>query len=74
MICSLDIPKGSRPNLAAERAKRRISIPEAAKMIGVHPNAWYRWENGLTCPDGRNLLKICKLFDADPEYLLEQEQ
>lgn len=72
MISPVEVPKGVRPNLIAERTKRRLPVTTAAKLIGVHPNAWSRWESGKTTPDSENLLKICALFDADPAYILEK--
>lgn len=73
-VQTIDVPRGSRPNLATERVKRRLSIGQAADLIGVHRNSWSGWELGRYTPDTMNLLKICKLFDADPEYLLERAE
>lgn len=61
-----------RGNMKAERIRRGMSAVEVAEKIGVHVNALLRWENGTTEPMGENLIRLSKLYDVSPEYLLEQ--
>lgn len=61
-----------RGNMKAERVRRGMSAAEVADKIGVHVNALLRWENGTTEPMGENLIRLSKLYDVSPEYLLEQ--
>lgn len=58
--------------MKAERIRRGMSAVEVADKIGVHVNALLRWENGTTEPMGENLIRLSKLYDVSPEYLLEQ--
>lgn len=59
-----------RKNMKAERARCGLSAEEAAKKIGVHPNALLRWENEESEPLCSNLIKLAKLYDCSPDYLL----
>lgn len=61
-----------RGNMKAERVRRGMSAAEVANEIGVHVNALLRWENGQAEPLGENIVKLSKLYEVSPEYLLEQ--
>lgn len=61
-----------RKNMKAERARKSMSARQVALAIGVHENAVMRWESGEAEPLGSNLVKLSKLYECSPEYLLEQ--
>lgn len=58
--------------MKAERARKSMSARQVALAIGVHENAVMRWESGEAEPLGSNLVKLSKLYECSPEYLLEQ--
>ena len=58
-------------NMRAERARNNMTVQQVADMVGVHPNAVSRWENGDSEPTARNLVALCKLYGCTPEYLLD---
>lgn len=60
-----------RWNMKAERARKGMSAREVADSIGVKPNQIFRWESGEQEPSGSNLLKLSKLYECSPEYLLD---
>lgn len=63
---------GRRTNIVAERARRGMSQEDLSAALHVHTNSVIRWEGGTAAPDGEHLLAMCKLFNRDPEYLMEK--
>ena len=61
------------PNIAAERAKRRMSQDELAKELGVTRKTIYNWENSGRIPQ-RRLVQMAKLFDCSVDYLLSNAE
>lgn len=59
-----------RGNMKVERARVGLTAEEVAKKIGVHPNALLRWENEEAEPLCTNLIKLAKLYECSPDYLL----
>ena len=59
-----------RNNMRAERVRNNLTIEQVGDIIGVHPNAISRWENGRTEPTASNLIALCGLYKCSPEYLL----
>lgn len=57
-------------NMRAERARKGYTLKEVGNILGVHPNAVSRWENGVSKPSASNLLALCNLYGCSPEYLL----
>lgn len=62
-----------RINLMAERVKRGLTVQEVGQAIGANPNTIRTWETGEFAPDAEHLARLCKLYKADPEYLLMME-
>lgn len=60
------------PNLAAERAKRKMSVEDLAKQIGVTRKTIYNWENAGNIPMSA-LIKMADLFNCSIDYLLHTE-
>ncbi len=60
-----------RGNMKAERARKGLSAKDVAKSIGVSVNQIFRWEAGEQEPSGSNLLKLSKLYQCSPDYLLD---
>lgn len=60
-----------RMNMKAERARHGLSADEAAKKIGVSANTLLRWESGQNTPLSENLMKLAKLYNCTPDYLLD---
>lgn len=59
------------PNIAAERAKRKMSIDTLAEKIGVTRKTIYNWENAGNIPQTA-LEKMADLFGCTTDYLLEK--
>ena len=51
------------------RAKRKLSVPEAAAAAGVPPSTWYRWENAAEIRLDA-LPAIAKALGTTPRQLL----
>lgn len=60
------------PNIAAERAKRKMSVDSLAEKLGVTRKTVYNWENAGRIPDIA-LEKMSKIFGCTIDYLLETE-
>lgn len=59
------------PNIAAERAKRKMSVDALAEKIGVTRKTIYNWENAGNIPQAA-LEKMADLFGVSTDYLLEK--
>jgi len=59
------------PNIAAERAKRKMSIDTMAEKIGVSRKTIYNWETAGNIPQTA-LEKMADLFGCTTDYLLEK--
>ena len=60
------------PNVAAERAKRKMSVDAMAKELGVTRKTIYNWETNGCIPQ-RALEKMAELFNCSIDYLLVTE-
>ena len=49
-----------------------MSVQQVSEIVGVHVNAVSRWENGEAEPMASNLIKLARLYNCSPEYLMEQ--
>ena len=58
------------PNIAAERAKRKMSVDALATELGVTRKTIYNWENRGNIPR-KKLEKMAVLFGCTTDYLLE---
>ena len=58
------------PNIAAERAKRQMSLDSLAKSLGVTRKTIYNWENNGKIPASA-LERMADLFGVSIDYLLE---
>lgn len=58
------------PNIAAERAKRKMSIDAMADYLGVTRKTVYNWETSGKIPQTA-LIKLSDLFCCTVDYLLE---
>ena len=54
------------PNLKQLRNRLGLTQAEAARLVGVAPNTWARWERGEMAPDRRSLKLIALLPDLIP--------
>lgn len=59
------------PNIAAERAKRRMSVDALAENLGVTRKTIYNWESAGKIPQVA-LEKMADLFGCTIDYLLEE--
>lgn len=57
------------PNIAAERAKRKMSIDDLAKRVGVTRKTIYNWESAGAIPQNA-LEKMADIFGCSIDYLL----
>ena len=60
------------PNIAAERAKRKMSIDKMAGLLGVTRKTVYNWETSGNIPQSA-LEKMAELFNCSIDYLLAAE-
>ncbi len=58
------------PNIAAERAKRKMSAEAMAAELGVTRKTIYNWEKRGKIPRSA-LEKMANLFSCSVDYLLE---
>jgi transcriptional regulator with XRE-family HTH domain len=58
------------PNIAAERAKRGMSLDALAHELGVTRKTVYNWEQNGRIPQSA-LTKMADLFQTSADYLLE---
>ncbi len=61
------------PNIAAERARKKLSLDAFADKLGVTRKTIYNWENSGNIPQSA-LEKMADLFDCSIDYLLEEEE
>lgn len=52
------------------RKAHGLSQEKFAEMMGVGRSAVVDWEGQITPIDARNLMKMCKLFNCDADYIL----
>ena len=60
------------PNIAAERAKRKMSVDALATKLGVSRKTIYNWENSGSIPQSA-LIKMAELFNCTIDYLLKTD-
>lgn len=58
------------PNIAAERAKRKMSLDAMAEKLGVTRKTVYNWENSGHIPQNA-VEKMAEMFGCSIDYLLE---
>ena len=58
------------PNIAAERARRRMSLDGFAEALGVTRKTIWNWEHNGNIPQ-KKLVKMAELFDCSIDYLLQ---
>ena len=61
------------PNIAAERAKRKMSQEAMAAQLGVTRKTIYNWESTGVIPH-KKLEQMAKLFNCSIDYLMETEE
>lgn len=61
------------PNIAAERAKRKMSLDVFAERLGVTRKTVYNWENSGNIPQ-KAVEKMAELFNCSVDYLLVAEE
>ena len=59
------------PNIAAERAKREMSLEEMADELGVSRKTIYNWEQSGNIPQSA-LEKMSEMFSCSIDYLLDR--
>lgn len=60
------------PNIAAERAKRKMSVDKMAEALGVTRKTIYNWETAGNIPQSA-LTKMAEMFNCSVDYLLVTE-
>ena len=59
------------PNIAAERARKRMSVESLAKELEVSKKTIYNWEHAGKIPQTA-LEKMAEMFNCSIDYLLER--
>lgn len=58
------------PNIAAERARHKMTVEALAKELGVTRKTIYNWQNSGKIPQ-RHVEKMSELFQCSADYLLK---
>ena len=61
------------PNIAAERAKKKMSLEKMAGELGVTRKTLYNWERAGNIPQSA-LEKMSEMFGCSIDYLLGRGQ
>ena len=61
------------PNIAAERAKRKMSLDTMAEKLGVTRKTVYNWETAGKIPKDK-VEMMADLFNCSTDYLLKAEE
>lgn len=56
-------------NIEAERARKKMTIEQLAKILGINRRTYYAWVNKGDIPANK-LIKMCHLFNCSVDYLL----
>ena len=59
------------PNINAERSRRKLTIEEFAKALGVTRKTVYNWMVQGNIPQSK-LEKMAEMFDCSIDYLLQR--
>ena len=59
------------PNINAERSRRKLTIEELAKALGVTRKTVYNWMVHVNIPQSK-LEKMAEMFDCSIDYLLQR--
>ena len=62
----------SYPNIAAERARKKMSLEDLAKQLGVTRKTIYNWENSGRIPQNA-LEQMSEIFGVSIDYLLSHD-
>jgi transcriptional regulator with XRE-family HTH domain len=60
-------------NLKALRKQRRMSQTMLSIKSGIGQTSILRYEKGIHSPNVEGLLKLCKVFNCTPDYLVSTE-
>lgn len=60
------------PNIAAERAKRKMSVRQLAQNLGVCHKTVYNWKSSGRIPQ-KYVEKMCQMFNCSADYLLSHD-
>jgi HTH-type transcriptional regulator, cell division transcriptional repressor len=52
------------------RAKNNLTTRKMGELLGVSATTIVKWESGQTHPKRSNVLKICKVFQCSPSWLV----
>ena len=55
------------------RKKFGYTQQQIAKALKINRSTYAYYENGRSRPTYENLMKLCKIFNLQPEYFLEEE-
>ena len=58
-------------NIKKLREARNLSQVDLAKALSVSKQSLSNWENGITKPSVKMLMKIARYFSVTPDYLLD---
>lgn len=56
------------------RANSKLSQEKLAELVGVSRQAVSKWENGLSYPDTRNLIRLSEIFNVSIDELINLTQ
>jgi transcriptional regulator with XRE-family HTH domain len=56
-------------SLAAARVNKKLTQKQLAKKMGVCNLTVIKWESGKSCPSGRQLQELSRLFDIPMDMI-----
>lgn len=56
-------------SLAAARINKKMSQEELAQTMGVCRTTILKWENGRTSPTGKQLQRLCTIFELPMDMI-----
>ena len=51
------------------RTKAKLSQRDVATMLDIAQPHYWRWENGKTFPNAKQIIKLCQIFKCSPNDL-----
>lgn len=64
----------SKISLKAARVNAKFSQGEAAEFVGVAVSTLRNWENGTTCPDWIQFMKLCQLYGVSCDSIFFEKK
>lgn len=61
-------------SIKGARVEKNMTQSQVGKEMGVTKDTISNWERGKTSPTGKQLLKLCELYDVSPSDIFLPEK